>query len=454
MPATMTREQRGRVAMRRATGLKGNSGAIPNGAGRSQLFHGALMRAKLVKRGGHDVYEVEGYASVVDTPYEMYDMWGPYDEEIRGGAFDKSLARDDLDTAFLVNHRGVTMARTTNGSLSLWSDSTGLGSRAWLNSNRQDVRDIVSAIDDGLIDEMSFAFYLDAGGWNESYDKFTIFEADIHRGDVSAVNYGANPYTSIAARASVILGELDHLPDGAARAAMLRLRSRLAPSMRALTSMDTDESVNEVIAALDATLDSASDLVVGLDPATVSPEVAQALDLLTGAEALADQLMDMLGIDDPDDTDSDERSAKRVRPDIGTPAIVPSVPLAGGRSGMSDWPVIDETGDDERAGGGNPADATHGSYSGAHTHMHAANGAQGSDEMHTHAHSHNGDGNHGHGHANSAELPQWEADLIAQIAQQQLGDQGPGAVASGMSTELLAELTRLDDEYEQDHENV
>jgi hypothetical protein len=53
----------------------------------------------------------------------------------------------------------------------------------------------------------------------------------LDRGDVSAVNYGANPHTSIAARMREIMHDVDHLPIGAARAAYARLQHRddLAP---------------------------------------------------------------------------------------------------------------------------------------------------------------------------------------------------------------------------------
>jgi len=212
----------------RMAGLNGDARHVPFRLERREPVFIGKLRAKTIKLGGHEFYEVEGYASVVDTPYTMYDMWGPYDEVIKASAFDASLARDDLDTSFLLNHRGMTMARTTgdNPSLTLWADSTGLGARARLNMNRNDVRDLVSAIDDELITEMSFAFYLEAGGWNEQYDKFTIYEADIHRGDVSAVNYGANPFTSIGARAPQILADLQRLPLGAARAAVVQLQMR------------------------------------------------------------------------------------------------------------------------------------------------------------------------------------------------------------------------------------
>jgi HK97 family phage prohead protease len=161
----------------------------------------------------------------------MWDMFGPYQEGVSRGALDESLKRTP-DVAFLVNHKGVTMARTTSGTLELAADSTGLAMVAYLNPKRQDVQDLVHAIDDGDIDQMSFAFRIPEGGgrWNDDFSEYWITEADIDRGDVSAVNYGANPYTSIAARAGSVLADMDHLPLGAARAAQERLASRLGPA--------------------------------------------------------------------------------------------------------------------------------------------------------------------------------------------------------------------------------
>jgi phage head maturation protease len=34
------------------------------------------------------------YASVTETPYDMWDMFGPYTEEIAVDAFDQTLAAD------------------------------------------------------------------------------------------------------------------------------------------------------------------------------------------------------------------------------------------------------------------------------------------------------------------------------------------------------------------------
>ena len=195
--------------------------ASPCGAARSLAFP-AELRAKKENRNGQLLYHLNGIASVTDTKYEMWDMFGPYDEIVDHGAFDETLAAEP-DVAFLVNHRGVTMARTTNGTLELGMVGEGLGSDAWLNPKRQDVTDLVVAIEDRDIDQMSFAFMLDEGWWNDDFTIFKITKVNIDRGDVSAVNYGANPYTSIAARSREILDDLERLPAGAKRAALARL---------------------------------------------------------------------------------------------------------------------------------------------------------------------------------------------------------------------------------------
>lgn len=137
-----------------------------------------------------------GYASTTEQPYKMYDMFGEYSEVVRAGAFSKTLA-EGADVSFLANHGGMTMARTKTGSLILSEDSTGLLSVAELNTERQDARDLLTAIEDGEIDEMSFAFRVMQQKWSPDYDERSMLELNLDRGDVSAVNYGANPTTSI-----------------------------------------------------------------------------------------------------------------------------------------------------------------------------------------------------------------------------------------------------------------
>jgi HK97 family phage prohead protease len=233
MPAVRTStDAECRDAARRRTDA-GRSGArakrtAPAGvsAARMAAFP-AQLRAELVDHNGQQRYHLIGHASVVDKPYEMWDTFGPYNEVIAADAFTRTLAASP-DVAFLVNHKGVTMARTTNDSLRLRMDGVGLAIEAWLNPKRQDVTDLVLAIQDRDVTEMSFAFMLQDGGgvWTDDFQTFRIQELDIDRGDVSAVNYGANPYTDVAARSREILADLEHLPTGAARAAVERLQRR------------------------------------------------------------------------------------------------------------------------------------------------------------------------------------------------------------------------------------
>lgn len=207
--------------------------SAPCGSARSLAF-GAEMRATKREWNGKQMYNLLGIASVTDQPYDMYDMFGPYEEIIERGAFTETLGSDP-DVAFLLNHRGMTMARTrakegSERTLTLRMVNEGLESDAWLNPKRQDVADLVTAIEDGNIDQMSFAFMLEEGWWSDDFATFKITKLDIDRGDVSAVNYGANPYTSIAARSREILDDLVRLPIGAQREAMARLSAPQNPA--------------------------------------------------------------------------------------------------------------------------------------------------------------------------------------------------------------------------------
>jgi HK97 family phage prohead protease len=168
---------------------------------------------------------VEGYASATEAPYEMFDMLGPYTEVIRAGAFGKTLS-ENPQVQLLLNHGGLSMAYTRAGTLALAEDSTGLHMRAEVNPTRGDVRDLLTALDDRAIDEMSFAFRVPAGKsvWSPDFDQRDITEVDMHRGDVSVVNFGANPTTSVAAMRAQ---DFDRLPADALRELMARLEKRL-----------------------------------------------------------------------------------------------------------------------------------------------------------------------------------------------------------------------------------
>jgi HK97 family phage prohead protease len=190
------------------------------------------------KPGG--ITGVEGYASVVEEPFEMWDFFGSYSEVVRAGAFTKTLSENPA-VQLLLNHEGLSMAYTKAGTLRLAEDSTGLHMAADLNPTRSDVKDMLTAIEDGNVDEMSFAFRVTRQMWSPDYDQRDILEVDLHRGDVSVVNFGANPATSVALRS---LG-LDGLEPAAARAVLARIERRLAVVTTTVLDDGTDEGDGE-----------------------------------------------------------------------------------------------------------------------------------------------------------------------------------------------------------------
>ena len=166
---------------------------------------------------------VEGYASVTEEVFEMWDYYGPYGEVVRQGAFAKTLS-ENPQVQLLLNHGGLSMAYTRAGTLRLSEDSTGLHMSADVNPIRSDVKDMLTALEDGAVDEMSFAFRVTRQQWSPDYDQRDILEVDLHRGDVSVVNFGANPATSVALRAQ----DWDRMSDDDARVLYERLGRRFA----------------------------------------------------------------------------------------------------------------------------------------------------------------------------------------------------------------------------------
>jgi len=199
--------------------------------------------------------ELRGYASVFDTPYEMYDMFGPYTELVRAGAFTKTLA-EGADVAYLANHEGLTMARTVSGSLTLEQDATGLLTLAQVNTQRSDVRDLVTAVEDGDVDQMSFAFRMIRQQWSPDYDQRDLVELDLNRGDVSAVNFGASPTTNVGVQRAF---RRQRAADLHRMAVELREGKALSAS-----TMDVLSQVLDLIATADDAVDEAQPLLATL----------------------------------------------------------------------------------------------------------------------------------------------------------------------------------------------
>lgn len=142
-------------------------------------------------------YIVRGHYTVFESEYEIFP--GFYE------CID-TRALDDMDTSdvlFQFNHGGTPLARLRNGSLRIGIDEIGGWAEADL-SGCQQARDIYEAIDNGLIDRMSFGFTIADDGFEWYEDE----EGNIHSRitkveklyDVSCVDLPASDYTDISAR--------------------------------------------------------------------------------------------------------------------------------------------------------------------------------------------------------------------------------------------------------------
>ncbi len=129
-----------------------------------------------------------------DTPYTVNDQWGSFTEVVRAGALKAILPTSD--TKFLYNHDGLTLARTTSGTLVLSDSPKSLNCVATLDPRQTVAADLALAVGRGDINQMSVGFRVGSDVWNDdlSYREIDSFAALF---DVSAVCYPASTTTSV-----------------------------------------------------------------------------------------------------------------------------------------------------------------------------------------------------------------------------------------------------------------
>lgn len=140
------------------------------------------------------VMRLSGYAAVFNDASVPL----PFKERIAPGAFRKTLS-ESPDVRLLINHEGLPLARTKNGTLMLTEDDRGLRFDAEL-ADTQEARDIYTLVQRGDVDQMSFAFRVIRQNWSKDKTERTLTEVSLADGDVSVVTYPAYPTTSVEAR--------------------------------------------------------------------------------------------------------------------------------------------------------------------------------------------------------------------------------------------------------------
>ena len=155
--------------------------------------------------------KLEGYAAVFDQPSE--DLGG-FREIIKPGAFARTL-KEGADVRALFNHDpNFPLARTKDGgktgTLRLSEDKQGLKCSIDM-PDTQAARDLMALVEAGVVDQMSFGFYVREQNWNmvtdgkESEEMREILDVELF--DVSAVTYPAYPQTSLEARSKFMFPE-------------------------------------------------------------------------------------------------------------------------------------------------------------------------------------------------------------------------------------------------------
>lgn len=166
-------------------------------------------KMKKIERRTYTVQDVEtrqmedgkmrlaGYAAKFDSASVPL----PFIEKIAPGAFRKTLS-ETPDVRLLINHEGLPLARTKNGTLKLEEDATGLRFEAEL-PDTQEARDLYTLVERGDVDQMSFAFRVIRQKWSSDRTERTLTEVSLADGDVSVVTYPAYAATSVEARQKI-----------------------------------------------------------------------------------------------------------------------------------------------------------------------------------------------------------------------------------------------------------
>ena len=151
------------------------------------------MRIPQTEEGAEPSFFVEGYASTFE-PYVLLTVDGvDYSERIEPTAFEGA---DMSDIVFRVDHEGRVYARTSAGSVEVWTDEHGLAQRTDLGRT-QKAKELYADILAGNYPQMSFAFSVAEDHFDQATHTRVIDRiAKVY--DVSPVAFPANPTTELS----------------------------------------------------------------------------------------------------------------------------------------------------------------------------------------------------------------------------------------------------------------
>lgn len=189
---------------------------------------------------------LRGYAAVFNDP----SVPMPFIETIAPGAFRKTLS-ETPDVRLLINHEGLPLARTKNGTLTLMEDERGLFMDAVI-ADTNEGRDLYKLIERGDVDQMSFAFRVIRQKYNDDRSVRTLTEVSLADGDVSVVTYPAYPTTTVEARER-LMQAIETLKEGRALdgESTLVINTILEKVSDSYDSLEEGKSMLEVLLGLE-----------------------------------------------------------------------------------------------------------------------------------------------------------------------------------------------------------
>jgi hypothetical protein len=145
--------------------------------------------------GENGLRKITGYAAVFN---KLSDDLGYFREKIQPGAFKNTIKADDIRA--LWNHdSNYILGRNRSGTLSLSEDDHGL--KIEIDPpDAQWARDLMTSIERGDVDQMSFGFRTITDSWQlvDGEDIRTLIEVKLF--DVSPVTFPAYPDTEVGLR--------------------------------------------------------------------------------------------------------------------------------------------------------------------------------------------------------------------------------------------------------------
>ena len=164
-----------------------------------------LLNCRAKEETEDNGYIVEGYAA----RYEAYPL---YEDE--GGTIYEQFSKENFEGAdrsdiiMQYDHEGKVFARTSNGSLIVTPDDTGLHVIADLGRT-ESARQLYEEIKTGMVTKMSWRFTVPTEAYRYDAKKRLLTYDRISKiYDVSAVSIPANDSTSISAR-NFVNGEIE-----------------------------------------------------------------------------------------------------------------------------------------------------------------------------------------------------------------------------------------------------